>query len=81
MKRILCLFLALLLFVLPFAACSESGENSDVQDDGTGNAPQPGAAEPEETEPEETELSDNLPDVKYEGYTFTAVTFSEGIAG
>ncbi|MBR4204602.1 MAG: hypothetical protein IKQ92_03915 [Clostridia bacterium] len=80
MKRILCLFLALLLFVLPFAACSESGENSDVQDDGTGNAPQPGAAEPEETEPEETELSDNLPDVKYEGYTFTAVTFSEGIA-
>ena len=76
MKRILTLILAALLVCLPLAACSERGEDG-VPADAQNPAADGEIAEILETE--ETEVPDNLPNVKYDGYTYHVASYSEDI--
>lgn len=78
MKKFLCVLLTALMLLPAFAGCSEQNKESS---DPASNGPAPTGSDPAaaETEPEETALPDNLPEKKFDGYTFTASAHSEQI--
>ncbi|MBO5256955.1 MAG: hypothetical protein J6C42_05590 [Clostridia bacterium] len=82
-KKILAALLAALMLAPTFTACSESTTNSDSTAETTADASAPSAeAEtvPEETEPEDPRaaISDDLPDIKFDGQNFRVLTTEGG---
>ena len=75
MKKQLSLFLALLLAVSCAAGCSESAVNSEGETPSAESVSEE-AVSPEEAEDAEEELSDDLPDVKFDGRDYVIYTRS-----
>ncbi|MBQ9996421.1 MAG: hypothetical protein IJP32_08630, partial [Clostridia bacterium] len=75
MKKITALMLVLLMLAPSMAACSESNPETPDASAGNAAAENPSAGEEEViAEPEETEITDELPEIKFNGSDYVILT-------
>ncbi|MCL1859262.1 MAG: extracellular solute-binding protein [Oscillospiraceae bacterium] len=79
--KIIALFLVMALIACVFISCGEKNTDTSRENDNDDKAENPNSDQNDEENAEEVKLLPDLPDVNYDGYTFTFLAHKEGASG